>query len=60
MYVHMPRGKRLFHAKEHFNDVARNICVVFYLHDMEYSIKYSFKLIQTHAHMLMSLIRHNL
>jgi hypothetical protein len=35
----MPQGKKLFHAREYFNDVARNICVVFYLHNMEYSIK---------------------
>jgi hypothetical protein len=39
MYAHMPRGKKLFHSREYFNDVARNICVVIYLHDMEYSIK---------------------
>ncbi len=39
MYVHMPRGKKLFHARKYFNDVARNICVVFYLRNMEYSIK---------------------
>ncbi len=59
MYVHMLRGKKLFHAREYFNDVARNICVVFYLHNMEYSIKDFLKLIQTHVHMLMPLITHN-
>jgi hypothetical protein len=56
----MPRGKKLFHAREYFNDVARNICGVFYLHDMEYSIKDFLKLIQTHVHKLMPLITHNL
>ncbi len=56
MYVHMPRGKKLFHVREYFNDVARNICGVFYLHDMEYSIKDFSKLIQTHVHKLMPLI----
>jgi hypothetical protein len=53
-------GKSLSHVKEYFNDVARNICVVFYLHDMEYSIKYFLKLIHTHAHKIMPLITHNL
>jgi hypothetical protein len=60
MYVHMPWRKRLFHAKEYFNNVARNICVVFYLHDMDYSIKNLTKLIETHVHKLMPLITHNL
>ncbi len=60
MYVHMPQGKKLFHAREYFNDVAGNICVVFYLHDMEYFIKDFFKLIQIQVHKLMPLITHNL
>jgi hypothetical protein len=56
----MPQGKKLFHAREYFNDVAGNICVVFYLHDMEYFIKDFFKLIQIQVHKLMPLITHNL
>jgi len=60
MHVHMPWGKKLFHAREYFNDVARYIYVVFYLHDMEYSINDFLKLIQTHVHKLMPLITQNL
>jgi hypothetical protein len=51
MYVHMPHGNKLFHVKQYSNDVAKNICVIFYLCDKEYSIKNIFLGSLAHAHL---------
>jgi hypothetical protein len=42
MYVHMPHGNKFFHVRQYFNDVAKNIHIIFYLCDKEYSINFIF------------------